>query len=160
MKEQLTTQDLRDYADARVQADRTARRAEPCAWMQNIDAALKEPLFHELRGVMGTENMGQDIALLQTLRRYRAKALDAKCAEIERLKIHLIDAQELIQKMMAQTAAPEGFKLVPLEPTQAMLLAGQAAQNSACYQKPQPDGEAWASIYYHAMLAAAPDYQP
>ena len=86
MQEHLTSKDLYDYAEARVQADRAARQAEPCAWMQNIDAALKEPLFHELRAVMGTENIHQNIALLQTLRRYRAKALDAKGAEIAALR--------------------------------------------------------------------------
>ena len=68
-------QELADYAEARVQADRTARRAEqgPCGWMQNIDKAMQEPLFQALRGIMGTENMGQDMALLQTIRHYRAK---------------------------------------------------------------------------------------
>ena len=63
------------YAEARVQADRAARQAEqgPCGWMQNIDKAMQEPLFQALRGIMGTENMGQDMALLQTIRHYRAK---------------------------------------------------------------------------------------
>ena len=68
-------QELIDYGDARVQADRAARQADqgPCGWMQNIDTAMQEPLFGTLRGIMGTESIGQDIALLQTIRHYRAK---------------------------------------------------------------------------------------
>jgi hypothetical protein len=36
--------------------------------------------------MMGTENMGQDMALLQTIRHYRAKALFDKDAEIAVLR--------------------------------------------------------------------------
>ena len=70
-----TPQSMQEYGDARVQAYKTARQAEqgsPPAWMQNIDVAMQEPLFQALRGMMGTENIGQDIALLQTIRHYRA----------------------------------------------------------------------------------------
>ena len=73
--EHQAEQELIDYGDARVQADRAARQADqgPCGWMQNIDTAMQEPLFGTLRGIMGTESIGQDIALLQTIRHYRAK---------------------------------------------------------------------------------------
>lgn len=106
MQNQLTTQDLRDYAEARVQADRAARQAELCPWMQNIDKAMQEPLFQALRGMMGTENMGQDMALLQTIRHYRAKALDAKDAEIAALKAAL---QALLDRYL-QAVGNEGIE--------------------------------------------------
>lgn len=46
-------------------------------WMQNIDSAIKEPAFQEARALMGTENYGQDVALLQSLRHVRSRMLQA-----------------------------------------------------------------------------------
>jgi len=44
MQDQLTDQDLCDYAKTRAQADCAASQAEqePCTWMQNIGAAMAE----------------------------------------------------------------------------------------------------------------------
>ena len=60
------------------------RRSSPASapggwveWMQNIDAAMKEPIFQEARALMGTENYGQDVSLLQALRLVRRRMLAA-----------------------------------------------------------------------------------
>lgn len=104
---QPTAQQMREYAEARVLADRTARQVEQgqLAWMQNIDVAMQEPLFHELRGVMGTENTGQDIALLQTLRRYRAKALHAP---VERKPLTRKQVQDIVIGVCDEIYPQEG----------------------------------------------------
>jgi len=42
---------------------------------------MAEPLFNELRGLMGTANYGQDVALLQALRRFRSRIIAAAQGE-------------------------------------------------------------------------------
>jgi 3'-phosphoadenosine 5'-phosphosulfate sulfotransferase (PAPS reductase)/FAD synthetase len=61
------------YADTRQELPPLAIAAEKI--MDELrERGMQEPLFQALRGMMGTENMGQDMALLQTIRHYRAKA--------------------------------------------------------------------------------------
>jgi hypothetical protein len=49
----------------------------------------------------------------------------------------------------APPAAPEGYVLVPMEPTKEMIVAGGAAQGEACPWWGEP------AVCYRAMLAAA-----
>ncbi len=47
----------------------------------------------------------------------------------------------------------EGFKLVPIEPTKAMLAAAKAVRDNA---KPSSGGRASSAVIYRAMIAASP----
>lgn len=54
----------------------------PLGWMQNIESALRNNIFQEMRALMGTENHGQDISLLQVLRKFRNRLLQSQPAPI------------------------------------------------------------------------------
>ena len=124
-------QELIDYGDARVQADRAARQAAQgqCGWMQNIDTAMQEPLFETLRGIMGTESIGQDIALLQTIRHYRAKApqptAHGKDAEIARLTACLkaanADTEKFEREWYLRGDELEAIRAQPVQPTEPIV---------------------------------------
>lgn len=47
-------------------------RGQPTAWPA-FEAAMADPLFHECRGIMGTANTGQDMALRNALLHFQAK---------------------------------------------------------------------------------------
>lgn len=65
-----------------------------------------------------------------------------------------------VRALASAQPAPQGWKLVPVEPTDEMLSAGQDAQNRAVYRRPQPVGKEWGGVYYRAMIAAAPSLPP
>jgi len=85
------------------------------------------------------------------------------------LMIRAIDALHKQEKQLqANTAIPAGFKLVPIEPTQSMEIAGQNAHYKA--ENKSKESGAWeekgfarprritcANYVYAAMLAAAPN---
>lgn len=84
--------------------------------------------------------------------RYELKRLQADSAELERIKVALkVEAEEKHEALIElrdlrnqARQAPEGFALVPVEPTPEMLEAGSFSNPNAN------------RLVYKAMLAAAP----
>jgi hypothetical protein len=55
--------------------------------------------------------------------------------------------------VLKRNGVPEGWKLMPVEPTPEMVAAGNAAEYSATTHQP-------ARVIYQRMLAAAPEVKP
>lgn len=104
-----------------------------------------------------------DIAIADA-EKWLAEQPTNQCGETcERAKLCATCARELILPLQQQPVAPDGWKLVPVEPTPEMISAGECAhwnkERDACSPTPTefsydgggPIGYAWT-----AMLAAAP----
>ncbi len=72
------------------------------------------------------------------------KKIDAQADHIRRLEIRIHE----LRTAQAQHSVPEGWMLVPVEPTQAQLSAGQTAWLADPMRR--------STTLYRAMLAAAP----
>jgi len=79
------------------------------------------------------------------------KASEAKWAK--KIDAHAIDtAPGRVEKQAGNVQVPEGWKLVPVEPTEAMIAAGEAADDDSIIEHPFYV----ATKIYKAMLSAAP----
>lgn len=126
-----TTQAMRQLIDenATIKAELERLRADVQHWREARDAALAEG-----------DLMRQELERLRT--------------ESEMRRIALLDEMQSAERLRAQVA-PAGWKLVPVEPTEEMLIAGGiASEGSPAHDVIGPLSDAWA-----AMLAAAPAQQ-
>lgn len=120
--------------------DRLAALAQPAPQVQ--EAKVSElRLLTDLRWAMGDFGKRMQPELVEY-----AHELKQSADEADRLR----------SLLSAAPASPPGWVLVPVEPTEEMLIAGRDAQNAAVYRRPQPTGTEYAAEYYRAMLAATP----